>query len=341
MDKLCSDWPLGQVLALEQLIKKLSAAPLTDPQQMLPLTGRTANPVTGSQTGNLATALGPQGTTGLQTGLTGHPAVQAPSSQTQQGLAPPPPGVSSTHPSDAHVAPPSGASPGLAGGLESVLKLLATQPEEGNAHQRQLLGAIDDPTVHLRPQHVNKGEKPLLITDFASDLGGPCDSQEQILSEGQEGQSIVLKSASRKVKLDNISPAQWISANARILAELLHVGKLQATQVPNYLAYTAKVGDLALRYSWSSVLHYDYEYRFLQAQYQFEWSKDVPHLATTRLRERLNGSTPSSAKSQTKKPVCRNFNTKGCSFTNCSYRHVCSEPGCGKAHSKVNHSNNA
>jgi len=76
--------------------------------------------------------------------------------------------------------------------------------------------------------------------------------------------------------MENISPAQWISANARIMAALLSQGKLLYHQIPNYLAYTAKIGDLALRYSWQSVLLYDSEYRYRQTQHQFDWDKDSP-----------------------------------------------------------------
>lgn len=202
-----------------------------------------------------------------------------------------------------------------------------------------VVGMIDDPTVHLNPQNnaLSKGEKPLLVIDFASDLGGSRDQSEQVLSE-QDGQSIVVKSGAKKLKLESISPAQWIGANARIMAELLRLGKLQYGQIPYYLGYTAKIGDLALRYSWLSVLHHDNEYRFLQAQYQFDWGRDAPHLATTRLRERQTANSLSSKPQSKKTPICKNYNTKGCSFSSCSYRHICSEPGCGKSHSQLNHS---
>ena len=70
----------------------------------------------------------------------------------------------------------------------------------------------------------------------------------------------IVKTEAKKLKLENISPTQWISANARIMAELLRQGKLQQHQIPLYLSYTAKIGDLALRYAWQSVLAYDNEY---------------------------------------------------------------------------------
>lgn len=206
----------------------------------------------------------------------------------------------------------------------------------------QFPGLIDDPTIHLIPQNtIHKGEtKPLLIVDYASDLGGPREASEQVLSE-HDGQSIVVKSGTKKLKLDNISPAQWIGANARILAELLRQGRLQYHQVPQYLGYTAKIGDLALRYSWLSVLFYDNEYRYLQSQYQFDWGRDAPHLATTRLRERQTASSSSARPSKQGSPICRNYNSKGCTYSNCSFRHICSEAGCGKPRPKSGHTKDA
>ena len=197
---------------------------------------------------------------------------------------------------------------------------------------------MEDPTVHLLPHHLYKGENPLLIVDYATDLGCSYDLSEQVLSE-QDGQSIIVKTGAKKLKLENISPAQWISANARIMAELLRQGKLQQHQIPLYLSYTAKIGDLALRYAWQSVLAYDNEYRYLQANMQFLWGLDAPHLAKTRLRERVKrtAASTSSAKSNSQKPICKNYNSKGCTYTACTYRHICSEQGCGKSHPQNQH----
>ena len=116
-------------------------------------------------------------------------------------------------------------------------------------------------------------------------MGGETPESEQALSEANR-QAIVVKSTTKKLKLESISPAQWIAANSCIRTELILRGKLPASQMLNYLSSTAKIGDLALRYSWLSVLYYDNEYRYFQAQYKFEWGRDAPHLATTSLRER-------------------------------------------------------
>jgi hypothetical protein len=64
-----------------------------------------------------------------------------------------------------------------------------------------------------------------------------------------------------KPKLENVTPAQFIAANARIMATLIESGRLADTEVLDYLAYTAKVGEMATRYTWGSVLLYDDHYR--------------------------------------------------------------------------------
>lgn len=345
MSQVCTDWQLGQVLALEALLTKLQEPDRTmtaqkhiQPQQML------VNQMDASGLGAFPHTVGNgvPGTSGLGHSTTPNLGLAA----GWNGLPPSPVMHQSQQPvAESSIPPPAGVRPmGLGtaqGDLRNILQMM-TAGNAATSTTHQLPGIIDDPTVHLIPQNstTQKGEKPLLIVDFASDLGAPCETREQILSE-QDGQSIVVKSSARKIKLDQISPAQWISANARILAELLRTGKLQQDKVLNYLGYTAKVGDLALRYSWLSVLYYDHEYRHLQAQYQFEWGRDAPHLATTRLRERQSGNNHSAKPMSKKVPICRNYNSKGCSLSVCSYKHICSEPGCGKPHSKVNHSKEA
>ena len=95
---------------------------------------------------------------------------------------------------------------------------LITMLQQGQ--QKTVPSSMDDPTVHLLLHHLYKGEKPLLIVAYATDLGCSYDPSEQVLSE-QDGQSIIVKMGAKKLKLENISPAQWIGANARIMAELL------------------------------------------------------------------------------------------------------------------------
>ena len=98
----------------------------------------------------------------------------------------------------------------------------------------------------------------------------------------------------------------------------------------DYLAYTAKVGDLANRYSWISVMLYDNEYRGLQAAYNFRWGSDIPHLTTVCLKERQPSpkqsvkSPPGNKPLSKGKEICRQFNRGSCSFgSKCIFSHVC------------------
>ena len=53
----------------------------------------------------------------------------------------------------------------------------------------------------------------------------------------------------------------WIAANARIMGALYDSDDLDHGAAKDYMAYTAKTGELASRYTWASVLAYDQEYR--------------------------------------------------------------------------------
>jgi len=61
-----------------------------------------------------------------------------------------------------------------------------------------------------------------------------------------------------KRKLDSTTPAQWIVANSRIMAE--YISEVSEFNIQDYLAYTVKSGDLTQRFTWASVLSYDDEY---------------------------------------------------------------------------------
>ena len=57
-----------------------------------------------------------------------------------------------------------------------------------------------------------------------------------------------------KLKLHAVSPAMWIAANARIMASLYgDSGDLDHGAAKDYMAYTAKIGELASRYTLSLI----------------------------------------------------------------------------------------
>ena len=161
------------------------------------------------------------------------------------------------------------------------------------------------------------------------------------------GVSIKLKS-SAKTKLENVTPAQWTVANARILAELLDETPASDTKrvTSDYLSHIAKMGELATRYTWSSVILLDDEYRRQQAAYGFCWGSDTPHTSMLVLHERAKQKHKhlrSTIKPQ-ESPVCHMYkklvpmySEKTCTYgRGCRFRHACAT--CGSDHPRVHHS---
>ena len=103
-----------------------------------------------------------------------------------------------------------------------------------------------DPQIYLRRDGESESAKPLLITDF---LPNAVADVEEI--ELGPWATLTLKGG-RQTKLQNVSPAQWIVTNARIMVTLLERRQLDERGAMDYLSYTAKVGELACRYTWSS-----------------------------------------------------------------------------------------
>lgn len=204
-----------------------------------------------------------------------------------------------------------------------------------------LLRVDTNPQVYLKPNNP-QGKAYKKITDFIS-RNGQVEEEFQI----GDGVSIKMGSSSNKRKLDQISPSQWIAANARIQAELIGEG-MEMCGIHDYLSYTAKIGELATRFTWASVLHYDDEYRRNQSIMGFRWGSDSQHLTTVLLREREINSKPQNRRSQNNQRVnkdaqsnepqsCGYYNYgKNCPYGDkCIFPHTCAV--CGKNHKKIDH----
>ena len=194
-----------------------------------------------------------------------------------------------------------------------------------------------NPLVYLAD---NKRSGHLDIVDFVPLLMSNESQYEQVLSS-QNGNEIVLKSGTKKLKLDSVSPMQWTAANAKIMAKLLLEGKLGSDHVANYLAYTVKVSNLAQKYTWQSVLVYDREYRHFQAIHKFLWGSDIPHLISVHLVPKTVKPT-FPAKKEDKYPVsfksipCKLFNHSQCHYgAKCKFGHICSV--CKGPHAQPQH----
>lgn len=238
----------------------------------------------------------------------------------------------------AHSMPPQSLHSFAQSGLQlDTLLSKGLQPElrEQKAHEMR---ADLDPHVYLRKPGIVKYRPIVNYIPRAIN----CDDEEIDLGNGV---AVKLKT-NPKPKIETVTPAQWTVANARILAELLEETPAHSvkTTTLDYLSHTAKMGELATRYTWSSVILLDDEYRRLQAHYGFRWGSDTPHVSTLLLREReIERAKPKKSHAAPKfsaeaQPVCHIFNSgKTCHYGNdCRFRHVCAT--CGGAHARVNHS---
>ena len=205
----------------------------------------------------------------------------------------------------------------------------------------------NDPQIHIASA---TGKSTSVFLDICDFVPNTVDEETVIGETGD--QQIVLKSGSKKPKLESLSLSQWSIANMAILYKLVGDGKLEGPALMDYLSYTTKVYQLVQKYSLASVLLYDREYRKLQGSMGFRWGTDVQHLHTLYLQPRdkpltAGGTTnipqkkrPSHTSAPTLRPqrsrdaeICRNFNSeKGCKYTNCRFRHQCIVPGCNDSH---------
>ena len=89
-----------------------------------------------------------------------------------------------------------------------------------------------------------KAAKYLDIIDFLADREG---TSEQVIGQA-DGTEVIVKTTTKKVKLEQVTQIQWATANIRILVELLCRGELNSSSLLDYMAYTIKVGELADKY---------------------------------------------------------------------------------------------
>ena len=169
---------------------------------------------------------------------------------------------------------------------------------------------------------------------------------------GDMGTNRSLSSLGPKNPVWKMTLSQWSVANLAILYSLVNDHKLQGSSLMDCLSYTTKMYQLVQRYSLVSVLLFDREYRNLQTMMKFRWGTDVQHLSNIHLQSRdkpvVQGNQSkkvlppnrqsTNGRNRSETAVCRNYNSKkGCTFTECKFRHVCILPGCNQSHSVLNH----
>ena len=123
-----------------------------------------------------------------------------------------------------------------------------------------------DPQAYLKVASKEKSEYRSVV-DFV-----PRSSRRKKDEEEYDfGKFVMSMKSGPKPKLENTSPAQWVSANALILAEIIKNDEYYDLKelVLDYLSHTCKIGEMANRYTWSSVMIYDDDYREKQSSLSF------------------------------------------------------------------------
>ena len=197
-------------------------------------------------------------------------------------------------------------------------------------------------------------KKVLLIPDFISWRQGPADDDEDSFVT-TKGKTFKLEDQKRKLRPGEVTIPQWISANTRI-EELLYEN-FTAQEVKDYRRYVRQLGDLLQLYTSETVFNLDHAHRKEMFVYgDRRWFEIDQHFVNYFLvRARGTGgsaggstsgdvsSVDSAGKPKKKKKKlahpCVRFNSKeGCKYkNNCTFPHICSEPGCMGNHTCFEH----
>ena len=201
-----------------------------------------------------------------------------------------------------------------------------------------------NPQCYLYSPNDPKRGKHRSIIDFIPTMARrSMEQREEVHEIAPEIKMLV----GNQQKLDSVTPAQWVAANACILADIVKSAPPQVDirqLVCDYQSYTVKIGELACVYTWKSVIHYDDEYREKQHLHQYRWGSDSTHLRTHLVlrkeidREKDKKSKTSGHLREQKQQLkfCFDWNKGDCSRENCLFKHAC-EWCKSAAHPRVKH----
>lgn len=197
------------------------------------------------------------------------------------------------------------------------------------------LNTAESESVITKPP--DKG-KLLTIPDFVHNPTGSATQYSEL------GKGLFLH-AKAKLKPEDITTAQWISANTRILRKNIEQGLDQAG-IKAYLKYTEKIGDYLQVSEISSVMLLDHAHRQLVFEENRRWD-DIDGDMRYFYLEKSKSTTPAgpkqkrSFKSSTDHSgniICGRFNAiQGCQLQYCKFSHVCSVQGCNMDHPRHAH----
>ena len=202
----------------------------------------------------------------------------------------------------------------------------------------------------INKDSLSSGEKRkfLAITDYVT-------LPECFLSDDEEtlltttGRQLTFKSKSnKKLEPKEVSVAQWIGANSRILEILTPT--LTKSELADYNDYTRQVGDLLQLYTEPSVMSLDHAHRRAVSLFNRRWNDVSNHNERFYLRVKSSQKSDRSDKSDSGRTsrtrtrskfqhVCVKYNTaEGCTYgAECRFRHKCNEKGCHDTRPKHTH----
>jgi hypothetical protein len=172
--------------------------------------------------------------------------------------------------------------------------------------------------------------RPLFIHDYVSRVSH-VERERAVCTQG--GTQLVLRSTRQKPTPESVTLAQWVGANARIMAKMIGDGTLKSNQeILDYLDYTMDFGDYAQVNELDSVMLYDHEYRTKQNRKGRKWGEDDIHLANFYLQRKreqyrprnVTNNRPPRLLDSAGTEICRNYNGNGCYRSQCVFSHVCS-----------------
>ena len=150
------------------------------------------------------------------------------------------------------------------------------------------------------------------------------------------GQLVITENTCHLYMEHNVNPMALKSFNHSLIGYTITNFDTDA-----YLKYTEMIGEMACRFTWLSVLHFDEEYRQRQAAQGFAWGTEAPHLSTVTLRDRPAHSQVGLRRGgdkerQAGRDYFRQWNAGSCSYgAKCRFDHLCST--CGKDHPARDH----
>ena len=168
------------------------------------------------------------------------------------------------------------------------------------------------------------------------------------------GAKVVLKTSKKKLLPKEVSVAQWIGANQRIMAKLFPL--FNKSELVEYMDFTEQMSDLFVQYPTPNVMRVDDMHRKDVSQKGRKWNdiRIFLQIHWLSLKEDSNPKADKTDKApkeekypkkldrfqnRQERRLCIQYNKTGsCNFgTSCRFIHACGVPGCPEKHPTCKH----